>query len=345
MRFERLVIWLFAVLPISAIAETKVGQHCSGATYPTCYLYVDGPIVHGTFRQFEEFLTSGKVEGHSGKIFLNSRGGSLGEALQIGRLVREYGLDTRVGQVRDFSLPSFALEGVCESACAYIFMGGVSRSLRDGDVLGVHRFFSTGRSIEGGTAQQMSGQLIAYMVEMGVDARLFTLASSQTFEGMHYVSAVESRDYDLVTDEAYGDLNLEPYKSGVVAWTRPDGPAAPGNVDQVTFLCKGGEPEILFFLRGRASDIEFKSQATNGGAFQTNIGSILPSSVSARASGNDAYYTIKVTRDYAFLLTGVEQVDLTIWYPTIVGGSIGASLNFSEIDHKKLQYAFAHCIE
>ncbi|MEM6887583.1 MAG: hypothetical protein AAGA74_02340 [Pseudomonadota bacterium] len=344
MRFERLVIWLFAVLPISAIADTKVGQHCSGATWPTCYLYVDGPIVNGTFKKFQEFLTSDEVDGHSGQIFLNSRGGSLGEALQIGRLVRDYGLNTKVGKVRDFSAPTFAVEGVCESACAYIFMAGVKRSLRDGDVLGVHRFFSTERSIEGGTAQQMSGQLISYMVEMGVDARLFTLASRQAAEGMHYVTSVEAKEFDLVTDEAYGQLNLEPYKEGIIAWTRPDGPSAPGNVDQVTFLCRGGHPEILFFLRNQAGIYERKSVA-NGGHFQGSLGKLDASFVSGRDAGTDAYYTIYIGREYGERLFSRSEVNLTIWYPSVIGGSIGANLVFSETDHKKLRYTFAHCIE
>lgn len=344
MRTAFLSLLLFTVLPFGVLADTKVGQHCSGATMVSCFIYIDGPIVEGTFRKFDKFLTDER-QGDSGSIYLNSRGGSIAEALQIGRLVRENGLDTKVGEVPDFEEISFASEGVCESACAYIFMAGERRSLREGDVLGVHRFFSEGRSIEGGRAQEMSGQLISYMVEMGVDARLFTLASAQASEGMHYVTATEATQYDLVTDEAYSELNLEPYKSGVVAWTRPEGPGAPGNVDQITFLCKGGDPEILFYVQGGASYVEIRSRADNGGQFNPSTGEILPASVSARAAGNDAYYTVSVTPSFTSLLSSTEKVNLTIWYPTIVGGSIGADLAFSEIDQQKLQYTFRNCID
>ncbi|MEO9897640.1 MAG: hypothetical protein ABJF05_14805 [Paracoccaceae bacterium] len=186
------------------------------------------------------------------------------------------------------------------------------------------------------------------MVEMGVDARLFTLASPQAVEDMHHVTMAEAQDYDLVTDDRYGELDLEPYKEGIVAWTRPEGLAAPGNVDQLTFLCRRGQPEILFFLKDQAGAYETKSVA-DGGHLHTNLAGdfskVDASFVAARDVGPDAYLTISVTRGFAQALTSTPEVDLTIWFPSIVGGGFSATLNFSDTDHSKLEYTFSHCIE
>lgn len=54
------------------------------------------------------------------KVFLNSPGGSVDEALEIGKLIRKYQLATNVAQGDE-----------CLSSCFLLFMSGVSRSMSD----------------------------------------------------------------------------------------------------------------------------------------------------------------------------------------------------------------------
>ncbi|MEX0338000.1 MAG: hypothetical protein AB3N11_03065 [Arenibacterium sp.] len=346
----RLLTLLFLALiagPRAATAELVVEHICSRNTVYSCFISIDGPIETGAFEKVKTVIQDPHREGAFGGIYLNSRGGNLGEALAIGRFLRDQGFDTRIGRKHDFQEDPFPIPGTCESACAYIFMGGVTRHLRDGDVLGVHRFFAPGRSLDGGTAQQMSGQLIAYMVEMGIDARLFTLASQQGQEGMHHVTQSEAREYDLVTDDGYSALNLEPYGNGVIAWTRPEGPGAPGNVDQVTFYCRAGTPEILFFLENQPDIIDSKALAGEGkfnGSLDRFDLSDRPVRITGHQRGTDAYYTISTEPALAQVLAQTTDASLNIWYPPIVGGGFTAELVFTDTDRAKLSYAFSHCI-
>ncbi|MGL4239844.1 MAG: hypothetical protein ACRCTI_01900 [Beijerinckiaceae bacterium] len=78
-------------------------------------VYISGSVVLGDNAKFEEFM--GRPAAANARIFyLNSGGGSLGNALDIARLIRKRGGATVVdGRSR------------CESACTVIFAGGTSR--------------------------------------------------------------------------------------------------------------------------------------------------------------------------------------------------------------------------
>lgn len=65
-----------------------------------------------------------------------SPGGSLGEGLKIGYLIREQKLATRVGS-----------GAACFSACNFMFLGGVVRTIDSGGEFGVHMFANNGADI------------------------------------------------------------------------------------------------------------------------------------------------------------------------------------------------------
>lgn len=72
--------------------------------------------------------------------------------------------------------------GVCTSACAYAFMGGIERQIDPGSRIGVHYFYSAGRSegvavdepelVQEAVEQELTSLLLDYALRMGVDARV-----------------------------------------------------------------------------------------------------------------------------------------------------------------------------
>jgi len=79
-------------------------------------LYASGPVVDDDFVRFKNALAEGGVRR---VVFVNSPGGDLWTGLQIGRLIRDAGLETRVS-------------GYCHSACSIMFLGGRDRRFATG---------------------------------------------------------------------------------------------------------------------------------------------------------------------------------------------------------------------
>ena len=122
-------------------------------------------------------------------VFLDSPGGSLGAGLALGRLFRRHNMSTYIGS----TVQGQAASGRCFSACVYAYIGGASRYMTEQDSLGVHRF-SAGSSSENDLerAQLVSGEIARYISDMGVDVRLFQLASRVPSASMYRLDLKEA---------------------------------------------------------------------------------------------------------------------------------------------------------
>ncbi len=337
-------------LPQSAHSnEPVIESYCLGNAWESCFVYFDGTITKGSAKKLREILDS---EGPD--VVLNSPGGDLQEALTIGRLIRRAGKKTRIGSLEEISIDELGRpmespdNGRCESACAYAFMGGQERRLGSGK-LGLHRFYSTERGLTSDEAQFLSGLLVEYMVEMGVDARLFLAASKEGAEGMYYVSEAEALDYAIVTPWGYGNVFLEPYLSGVVAATRRlDPPKAYDQVKQVTFFCEEGRPKVMLTANAgyleRNPIVDTPKFAVSRGGFQE----INPKSLTIRDIGDISLLTFEIPRPIqSQIFTRRENLwDFAVYvtYPRSSGGNYGAQLSMSEMDLAMVKSAFRHCI-
>jgi hypothetical protein len=90
-------------------------------------LYASGPVTDKDYVQFKDALATGGVQR---VVFVNSPGGDLWTGLQIGRMIRDASLETRVS-------------GHCHSACSIMFLGGRDRRFATGHparatMLGLH---------------------------------------------------------------------------------------------------------------------------------------------------------------------------------------------------------------
>lgn len=152
-----------------------------------------GQIAPGDGARFAEWLEG---NGRSAtEAVLHSTGGSVADALEIGRALRAAGLDTRVAEDR-----------ICLSACPYVFAGGVARSVEDGGALGVHQHFHGENAylpaflaIE--DIQSGQASVMAYLVEMGVDPRMMIPAMATPPAQIYVLLPEELADYGLVTSD------------------------------------------------------------------------------------------------------------------------------------------------
>ncbi len=121
-------------------------------------------------------------------VALNSPGGAVFEALEIGRMLRERGAATVI-------LPGMG----CYSACPYILASGVERTVSRTGAVGLHQhYFDTPAYIPAFLAvediQQGQGRTMEYLIEMGIDPGVM----------LHSLTTPPDEIYVLVEEELIG---------------------------------------------------------------------------------------------------------------------------------------------
>jgi hypothetical protein len=173
-------------LQITLVPPDQVTQLVSGKSWK---LYLQGVIDAQASQRLAGELSRNNVQ--HGHAFLDSPGGNLKAGIEIGRLLRKHGLSTYVRKhAGDLEIP-----GECLSACVYAFVGGYFRYLKKDEILGIHRFSTsapTSQDLDRG--QIVSGAITAYLGEMGVDVRLFQLATRVGGEQIYRLSLHEAID-------------------------------------------------------------------------------------------------------------------------------------------------------
>ena len=150
------------------------------------------------------------VGGMPQTLCVSSPGGNVVSALHLGQAVRQLGLRTSVGRIaiNSFGQPVIT-SGVCGSACVYVLMGGTSRTMRPGSVIGVHSpqfaLVSGGRGylVDPATTQYLTRSservLRSYARQMGVSPTLISVAHGVPHHSGRVLTPSEISRYGLVT--------------------------------------------------------------------------------------------------------------------------------------------------
>ncbi|ENZ78056.1 MULTISPECIES: COG3904 family protein [Ralstonia] len=142
-------------------------------------------------------------------VYLNSPGGNLLAGMQLGRVLRDAGVSTHVGNLVPDNENKFAgkagakpVPGGCYSACSLAFLGGVYRYVMNGSEYGVHRFSSTVGSTPNDldTAQVISAAIGNYIKDMDVDPGLFSLMATQGAEGIRVLTKAELTRFNVANN-------------------------------------------------------------------------------------------------------------------------------------------------
>ena len=132
-------------------------------------------------------------------VALNSPGGSVVDALKIGRLIRDRGFATSV-----------AAGALCASSCPLVFAGGRERLATADSAIGVHQIYASAPANALGSslanagnamseAQTMTAEIARYMSEMGVDQEVWLRALETPPDRLSYLSADDLKRLNLAT--------------------------------------------------------------------------------------------------------------------------------------------------
>jgi hypothetical protein len=188
------------------------------ACEPDCggWIGAVGIVTGDTLKSFEEFA-GGRDLGDA-TIVLDSNGGSVNDAIALGRRWRQIGLRTTVGSVTAMGgRPGVMPQAWCDSMCVFLLLSGKVRYVPEQAHVRVHQIWM-GNRIENAeastyTAQEMMiverdiGRLAKYTFDMGGTGDLLSLALNvPPWEDLHELSPQELRLTGLVTTDAVTDV-------------------------------------------------------------------------------------------------------------------------------------------
>jgi hypothetical protein len=128
-------------------------------------------------------------------VVLNSPGGSVTDALAMGRLIRDRKFATEVESGK-----------YCVSSCPLVFAGGVERLAGDKATIGVHQVAAAARAASNGpprdemsVAQNISARCQRYLADMGVSLRVWVHAMETPHDRLFVFKPDELKSLNMVT--------------------------------------------------------------------------------------------------------------------------------------------------
>ncbi|MCK1424551.1 hypothetical protein IVB14_31525 [Bradyrhizobium sp. 180] len=207
----------------AALEERKLPMKFSWvACEPNCRGWVSavGIITADTPKAFEEFSRGRQLGGAT--VVLDSSGGSVNDAITLGRRFRNLGLLTTVGisvQNRggQGARPAVAPGAYCESMCVFLLLAGKKRYVPEAAHVRVHQIWMGDRADDAKAASYSAqdlmiverdiGRLAKYTFDMGGAGDLLSLALSvPPWEDLHELDAGELKLTNLVTTDLVADV-------------------------------------------------------------------------------------------------------------------------------------------
>ncbi len=200
-----------------------------------------GMITADTSRQFITFVRDNALQAIQGgqagaTVVLESDGGSVLGALDLGRAIRRFGFGTAVGRVVErrsatsLKYGEIATRADCQSMCSFVLLGGVQRFVPPAARVLVHQIWLGDRREDAVAAnytaedmvvvQRDIGAILQYTTEMGGDIELVALSLRvPPWEPMRALTREELRRMKL-------DLDVEVPATAAVVKTAA-GPTLP----------------------------------------------------------------------------------------------------------------------
>jgi hypothetical protein len=291
------------------------------------------------------------------QILFHSTGGSLEAGLEVGRIIRENGLNTAIGKPVWF--PTVALNGEtsygwadidsgeCSSACAYAFLGGVRRDLASGQ-LGFHRFSPDDGGLLPGNGGIIAGQIVSsvivqYLTEMGIDPRVFRLASRTASSDLYFPTAEEFAALRLSTPLGFGQLRLVPSGRGVAAVSNSLDPASPyTHFIEMTIYCHFGHLrlDLLSDIGQRSGFEEYGNRWLLVDEQEIGLTGFQIEDVE-----NRSVFRYEVEKSYSELIAFADSIVVGFFADEASGGLYEATINLNDQDRASLFAAFNNCVE
>jgi len=207
----------------TTLEERKLPMRFSWvACEPNCRGWVSavGIVTSESPADFDEFARGRRLDGAT--VVLDSSGGSVNDAIALGRRWRGLGLMTTVGisienHTAQGGQASVIPDAYCESMCVFLLLSGKTRYVPDGAHVRVHQIWMGDRADDAKaasyTAQDLMiverdvGRLAKYTFDMGGAGDLLSLSLSvPPWEDLHELSRDELRLTNLVTTDAVAEV-------------------------------------------------------------------------------------------------------------------------------------------
>jgi hypothetical protein len=192
------------------------------ACEPHCGSWISavGLVTSETPKAFNDFAAGRDLTGAT--VVLDSGGGSVNDAIALGRRWRELGVRTTVGAsvvVKTVAGDRAAVlpEAYCESMCVFVLLSGKTRYVPERAHVRVHQIWMGDRADDARAASYTAedlmiverdiGRLAKYTFEMGGSGDLLHLALSiPPWEALHELSPAELRSANLMTTDRAADV-------------------------------------------------------------------------------------------------------------------------------------------
>jgi hypothetical protein len=190
------------------------------ACQPNCRGWVGavGVVTADTPKEFDEFARTRQLGGAT--VVLDSSGGSVNDAIALGRRWRNLGLLTTVGSSidpRNGDRAQVAPQAYCESMCVFLLLSGKTRYVPDGAHVRVHQIWMGDRADDARAASYSAqdlmiverdiGRLAKYTFDMGGTGDLLSLALSvPPWEELRELSREELQLTNLMTTDAVAEV-------------------------------------------------------------------------------------------------------------------------------------------
>jgi len=207
----------------ASLEERKLPMRFSWiACRPNCRGWVSavGIVTADSPGDFEQFARGRELDGAT--IVLDSSGGSVNDAITLGRLWRRLGALTTVG----ISVETHTAQGdrasivpgaYCESMCVFLLLSGKTRYVPEAAHIRVHQIWMGDRADDPKaatyTAQDLMiverdvGRLAKYTFDMGGAGDLLSLSLNvPPWEDLHELSPAELRLTNLVTTDSVAEV-------------------------------------------------------------------------------------------------------------------------------------------
>ncbi|WP_371424577.1 hypothetical protein [Tardiphaga sp.] len=193
------------------------------ACEPNCRGWIGavGIVTSDTVKDFDEFAKTRDLTGAT--VVLDSSGGSVNDAITMGRRWRKLGLRTTVGITIDLQSSSGVMKSAvlpqayCESMCVFLLLAGNTRYVPEESHVRVHQIWMGDRADDPKAASYTAndlmiverdiGRLAKYTFDMGGTGDLLSLSLSvPPWDDLHRLTETELKLTNLVTTHSVADV-------------------------------------------------------------------------------------------------------------------------------------------
>jgi hypothetical protein len=211
-------------------------EHFNGAMRidnESTWISAEGEITATSPQDFEKFLNSASIF-KSHRIVLNSGGGNVIAGMQLGDIIRRYGLRTAVGASKKNGEFSIVGPGECASACVFGLAGGTERVISPGSKIGLHQYaVDFNKLLAGNTlaigdldrafaeGQTVMGLTLSFFISMGIDPRVAIVMTKKSPNDIYWMTEKEAVDLKvLFQPRMFESWKVEPNGDGLIAYSR-----------------------------------------------------------------------------------------------------------------------------